>query len=297
MSESRGLGKGLDALIPTEIDEFVAETLPEELKTSGNEVVELDVTQISPNPHQPRGEFVAEELTELADSIKAHGIFQPLIVIKTDDGFQLVAGERRLRAAKQVGLKTVPVIVRSFSQQEQLEVAVIENIQRAELKPLEVAIAYIKLGDQFNLTHNQIAARLGKGSSTVSNTIRLVNLPHKAKLSLQNGEISEGHARAILSVQGEPGQLELLKLIVSGNLTVREAEEAARRMKAGDKQTKAASATKIRAEFNTLTNNLGKHLGTKVAVQKTAKGGKLLIEYYSDEELERIAEQILGDQN
>lgn len=295
MSDNR-LGKGLDALIPTEIDEFVAETLPQELKTSGNEVVELEVTQISPNPHQPRGEFAPEELAELASSIQAHGIFQPLIVIKTPKGFQLVAGERRLRAAKQVGLKTVPAIVRSFSQQEQLEVAVIENIQRAELKPLEVAIAYIKLVDQFNLTHNQIASRLGKGSSTVSNTIRLVNLPHKAKLSLQKGEISEGHARAILSVTDEAGQLELLKLILNGNLTVRESEEAARRFKAGNQPAKAASVSKMRTEFNTLTNNIGKHLGTKVAVQKTAKGGKLLIEYYSDEELERIAEQILGDQ-
>ncbi len=295
MSNSNRLGRGLDALIPTEIDEFVAESLPQELKTSGNEVIELDITKIAPNPHQPRSEFSDDELGELANSIKTHGIFQPLIVVKTKDGYALVAGERRLRAAKLVGLKTVPTIVRSFSEQEQLEVAVIENIQRAELKPLEVAIAYIKLIDQFNLTHSQIAKRLGKGSSTVSNTIRLVNLPHEAKLALQKGDVSEGHARAILSLENEIEQLELLKLIVNGNLTVRESEEAARRYKAGNRPEKAASVRNIRSEFSALTSNLGKHLGTKVAVQKTAKGGKLIIEYYSQEELERIAEQILQD--
>jgi ParB family chromosome partitioning protein len=294
MSVNR-LGKGLDALLPTDIDEFVAESLPKELKATGEQVSTLDVDKIKPNPHQPRSEFNEADLKDLARSIKIHGILQPLVVIELKPGsYQLVAGERRLRAAKIAGLKKVPVIIRSFSEQEQLELAVIENIQRAELRPLEVAVAYTKLIDQFNMTHEQIAKRVGKGVSTVSNTVRLVNLPHPAKLALQKGHISEGHARAILSLDDQAQQLELLELIVRSKLTVREAEEASRRLKSNDPVKKPAKAKQIRSEHMALTNSLGKVLATKVSIQKTAKGGKLIIEYYSDEELSRIANQIAG---
>jgi ParB family chromosome partitioning protein len=294
MSVNR-LGKGLDALLPTDIDEFVAESLPKELKATGEQVSTLDVDKIKPNPHQPRSEFNEADLKDLARSIKIHGILQPLVVIELKPGsYQLVAGERRLRAAKIAGLKKVPVIIRSFSEQEQLELAVIENIQRAELRPLEVAVAYTKLIDQFNMTHEQIAKRVGKGVSTVSNTVRLVNLPHPAKLALQKGHISEGHARAILSLDDQAQQLELLELIVRSKLTVREAEEVSRRLKSNDPVKKPAKAKQIRSEHMALTNSLGKVLATKVSIQKTAKGGKLIIEYYSDEELSRIANQIAG---
>lgn len=295
MSTNR-LGRGLDALLPTNIDEFVAESLPSELKSGNEQVSKLDPGKIKPNPHQPRTEFTESDLKDLARSIKVHGILQPLVVIELKPGsYQLVAGERRLRAAKLAGLKQVPAIIRSFSEQEQLELAVIENIQRAELKPLEVAVAYTKLIDQFNLTHDQIAKRVGKGSSTVSNTVRLINLPHPAKLALQKGQISEGHARAILSLDDPSKQLQLLETIIKSKLTVREAEEAARRFKADDITAKPIQAKQIRSEHSTLTNSLGKYLATKVAIQKTAKGGKLIIEYYSDEELARIAGQIAGD--
>jgi ParB family chromosome partitioning protein len=294
MSANR-LGRGLDALIPTDIEDFVSDKLPDELKVDEGNIVEVKSTDIVPNPHQPRTEFSPQDLKDLSDSIKVHGIIQPLVVIKTKDGkYQLVAGERRLRASKNAGLKTVPAIVRTFSEQEQLELAVIENIQRAELKPLEIAVAYAKLIDQFNLTHDQISQRVGKASSTISNTIRLLNLPHPAKIALQKGQITEGHARAILALEAQADQMQLLDTIIKSKLTVREAEEAARRFKDGDKPTKRAKAKDIRSEHSGLTNSLGKLLGTKVNIQKTAKGGRLVIEYYSDEELNRIASQIKG---
>ncbi len=292
MSANR-LGKGLDALIPTDIDDFVSDSLPEELKEDGQNVSLLSPSVIEPNPHQPRSEFTESDLKDLSESIKVHGIIQPLVVIKTKAGkYQLVAGERRLRASKLAGLNKVPAIVRTFSEQEQLELAVIENIQRAELKPLEVSVAYAKLVEQFNLTHDQIAERVGKGSSTVSNSIRLLNLPHAAKLALQKGQITEGHARAILSIEDNAGQTFLLEEILKSNLTVRETEEAARRLKKGEINKKPVKAKEIRREHAAITNSLGKILGTKVGIQSTAKGGRLVIEYYSDEELNRIINQI-----
>ena len=292
MSTNR-LGRGLDALIPTDIDDFVSDSLPEELKEDSQNIAQVDIFKVVPNPHQPRTEFSESDLKDLSDSIKVHGIIQPLVVIKITDGkYQLVAGERRLRASKLVGLKKVPAIVRTFSEQEQLELAVIENIQRAELKPLEVSVAYTKLIEQFNLTHDQIAERVGKGSSTVSNSIRLLNLPHAAKIALQKGSITEGHARAILSIEDNAGQTFLLEEILKSKLTVRETEEAARRLKKGEINKKPVKAKEIRKEHMALTNSLGKFLGTKVGIQSTAKGGRLVIEYYSDEELGRIIEQI-----
>ncbi len=292
MSKNR-LGRGLDALIPTDIDDFVSEKLPEELKSEGQNVSEVKISDIEPNPHQPRTEFSESDLKDLSDSIKVHGIIQPLVVIKTKAGkYQLVAGERRLRASKLVGLKTVPAIVRTFSEQEQLELAVIENIQRAELKPLEVAIAYTKLIDQFNLTHEEIAKRVGKAASTVSNSVRLINLPHSAKIALQKGQITEGHARAILSLDENADQTILLEEILKSKLNVREAELAARRLKDGKADKKSIKAKELRTEYVALTNSLGKVLGTKVGIQSTARGGRLIIEYYSDEELDRIVSQI-----
>lgn len=294
MTKSR-LGRGLDALIPTDIDEFVSDSLPTELKASENDITEVSVDSVLPNPHQPRTEFSKSDLEELSASIKVHGVLQPIVVIKKPDGnFQLVAGERRLRASKLAGLKKIPAITRTFNEQEQLELAVIENIQRADLKPLEVAIAYTKLIDQFNMTHEQIAKRVGKGPSTISNSVRLVNLPHPAKIALQKGQITEGHARSILSLSDPTQQIQLLELIISGKMNVREAEVAARRFKDGSAYKKPTQAREIRAEYTALNNNLGKQLGTKTTIQKTAKGGRIIIEFYSDEELDRISSQILS---
>jgi ParB family chromosome partitioning protein len=267
--------------------------MPKELVKEGARVEDLPVGEIKPNPHQPRSTFNDDQLSEMAQSIKEHGIVQPLVVVKDGDKYQLIAGERRLRAAKLLGLATVPAIVRSYSQQEQLEVAVIENIQRSELNLLELASAYATLNDQFSLTIDQVAQRVGKAPSTVGNIMRLLNLPHEAKQALNDGLIVEGHARQILAVKPEDRPL-FLEMVLKGNLTVRQAEELARDFKAEGKEVVKKVAEK--QTYNTqLTTDLGKYLGTKVDIQKTAKGGKLVIEFYSEEELGRLYHQILGE--
>lgn len=289
------LGRGLDSLIPTDISEFAAPSMPKELVKEGARVEDLPVGDISPNPHQPRSTFNDDQLGEMAQSIKEHGIVQPLVVVRDGGAYQLIAGERRLRAAKLLGLATVPAIIRSFSQQEQLEVAVIENIQRSELNLLELASAYATLNDQFSLTIDQVAQRVGKAPSTVGNIMRLLNLPHEAKQALNDGLIVEGHARQILAVKPEHRQL-FLEMVLKGNLTVRQAEELARDFKA--EGTAAVKKVAEKQSYNTqLTTDLGKYLGTKVDIQKTAKGGKLVIEFYSEEELGRLYHQILGEIN
>jgi ParB family chromosome partitioning protein len=290
----RGLGRGFDSLIPTQIveDEFdvTAKTDAEGKRTSSDTVHELDPELIDPNPHQPRQHFDEQALEALAASIRVHGILQPLVVTRAGSRYELIAGERRLRAAKRAGLEAVPVIVRSFDEQEKLELALIENIQRAELNPLEVATAYRKLIDQFNLSLSDISERVGRDRSTVSNTMRLLNLPIEAKRALVEEEITEGHARVILSVVEPEKQLEMLGLITKNGWTVRQAEEYARGLK-GKRGSHMKAKARI-AAVNQLTMDLGEILGTKVTQQHTAKGGKLIIEYYSEEELQRIYQAI-----
>jgi ParB family chromosome partitioning protein len=241
---------------------------------------------IDPNPHQPRQNFDQEALEALAASIRVHGILQPLVVTKTGGRYELIAGERRLRAAKMAGFKGVPVIVRSFDEQQKLELAIIENIQRSELNPMELATAYRKLVDQFNLTVDEIARQVGRDQSTISNSMRLLNLPIEAKRAIVEGKITEGHARVILTMSDERKQQELLDLMISNHWTVRQAEEYARGLRGSRGSHKKAQA-RI-ATVNQLTMDLGDFLGTKVKQQATAKGGKLIIEYYSEEELDRI---------
>ncbi|HSH31389.1 MAG TPA: ParB/RepB/Spo0J family partition protein [Candidatus Saccharimonadales bacterium] len=293
-SKKRGLGRGFDALIPTQLVE--EEFDPTAARAAGGERVSADSVhqvnpdQIAPNPHQPRLSFDEAALEELAASIRAHGILQPLVVTRSEaGGYQLIAGERRLRAAKLASLATVPVIVRSFNDQQQLELALIENIQRQDLNPIETATAYRKLVDQFNLTNEDIGRRVGKDSSTVSNTMRLLNLPIEAKRAVASGAISEGHARVVLSVPPEK-QLVLLEMMIERQWTVRQAEAFAR-----DFRSKAATpgrALEASSQTNELTRQLADYLGTKVSLNRTARGGRLQIEFYSDEELERIYQAI-----
>jgi ParB family chromosome partitioning protein len=293
----RGLGRGFDSLIPTQLveEEFDVQAPVDNAgkRVSGDEVLLVSPDLVDPNPHQPRTEFNQAELKELADSIKIHGILQPLVVGKAGDRYQLIAGERRLRAAKLAGEKTVPVIVRSFDEQQKLELALIENIQRADLNPIETATAYRKLIDQFNLTVDELAKRVGKERPTVSNTMRLLNLPLEAKRAVAEGKLSEGHARVLLTIEDAERQQELLNLIVDKGWTVREAEEYAR----GLRESKGSheQAQKRISGQSELTRTLGNYLGTKVTQQSTAKGGKLIIEYYSEEELDRIFRQIRGE--
>lgn len=289
------LGKGLDSLIPAAIEEFASEEVNETLQVSERQILDIAVDLIDPNPFQPRKDFHEEELEDLAASIKEHGIVQPLIVTRSAGSrYQLIAGERRWRAAQMIDHKTVPVIVRSFDEQQQLEVAVIENIQRSELTVLELAVAYQQLQDQFNLSIEQICKRVGKADPTVRNLIRLLQLPYEAKRALQQGKIVEGHARMILAVDNPADQKEMLELIIKKGLTVRQAEDMARNYKQ-DKQLISPRVKKVQGAYRSVTDGLAKHLGTKVEITSNAQGGKVVLRFFSEEELRRLYEHITGD--
>jgi ParB family chromosome partitioning protein len=284
VAKERGLGRGFDALLPTD-----AQTAAVASQTSNrDEVRQLDPASISPNPHQPRKNFDQTELQSLAESIKLHGILQPLVVSSLGDGkYELIAGERRLRAAKLSGQDAVPAIVRSFDEQAKLELALIENIQRAELSPIEEALAYRQLIDQFSLTMAEVAQRVGKGTSTVANILRLLNLPQELQEMVSEGALSEGHARQVLAIEGVDNQMEAARLIIENNWTARQAEEFVR----AHKQAKAAPVSRAAAKVsdsNDITRGLEKLLSTKVRLQPTAKGGRLMIEYKTADDLERI---------
>lgn len=272
----RGLGRGFDSLIPTQIveDEFdvTAKVDGEGHRTSADVVREVDPVLVDPNPHQPRQHFDQEALEALAASIRVHGILQPLVVTKAGSRYELIAGERRLRAAKLAGLEAVPVIVRSFDEQEKLELALIENIQRAELNPLEVATAYRKLTDQFNLSLGDISARVGRERSTISNTMRLLNLPIEAKRALVEEKIFEGHARVILSIVEPDKQQEMLELMIKHQWTVREAEEYARGLR-GRAGTHEKAKARI-AATNQLTMDLGGNFGHEGHAADDGKRGQ-----------------------
>lgn len=293
MSElkKRGLGRGFDSLIPTGVVEAEFDvTAPVNAsgeRVSGDAVREIDPFLIDPNPHQPRMNFDEAALEALAASIRVHGILQPLVATRSGERYELIAGERRLRAARLAGLDKVPVIVRTFDEQQKLELALIENIQRAELNPIELATAYRKLMDQFNQSYEDIGRKVGKNFSTIANTVRLLNLTADAKHAIIDGLLTEGHARAILSLEDIEKQDELLRLILKHKWNVRQAEEFARGYK-GERGSKMMAQARLN-EIEAWARDLGDYLGTKVKQQRQAKGrGKIIIEYYSQEELDRI---------
>jgi len=274
MSKMKGLGRGLESLIPTK------EVL-EDVKRQ--EIAEVNVNSVSFNPHQPRSEFDKDSLEELALSIKEYGVLQPLIVNKIGDEFQLVAGERRLRASKIAGLKKVPVIVRSFKKQKQLEIALVENIHRTDLNPIEKSLAFKKLVDEFNLSHDEVAKKVGKSRSAVTNTIRLLELPDEIKDGIKKGEVTEGHARALLMLDNPQKQLSLYRMITKQKLSVRDVEGKVRRREKKE----------IDIELRNIASRLRETLGAKVEIYPKSKGGRISIEYYSNEELERIYRKIV----
>ena len=282
--QKTGLGKGFDALIPQDFDTTI-------LVDQQDRIKKLLIADIVPNPDQPRKHFDAKALQELAASIKRHGILQPLVVTPGEHNkYTLIAGERRWRASQLAGLDTVPVIVRSAAQLEQLEIALIENVQRVDLSPLEQAASIARLHQQFSMTYKIIAERLGKAETTISNIVRLLQLPLAAQTALHDGEITEGHARAILSLKSEPDQLALLRLILKNRWTVRQAEQYVAGNKAG---ANTAAAAQSRLQTTTpATKKLSEHLNTPVKIRRTAKGGKLEITFKSDEDLERIVATI-----
>lgn len=280
----KGLGRGFDTLIPKDFDNTV-------LLSQDERVQKIAVEKIVPNPDQPRQSFDETALAELAESVRQHGILLPLVVTSTKDGYYIVAGERRWRAAKIAKLATVPAIVRTLKEIEQLEISLIENVQRVDLSPLEQAVSIERLHGQFNMSYEQIAKRLGKANSTISNTVRLLQLPAEAQKLLNEHAISEGHARALLALKDEPKQQEqLLRSIVDNGWSVRQAERFVTSVKQGAKD---AAATKARVATETpATKQLSKRLGTSVQVRRTAHGGKLEISFKTDAELEKIIQLI-----
>ena len=284
----RGLGRGLGALIPG------GEDAPG--------LSEVDVQHIVPNPRQPRSQLDPDSLRELADSIREHGLIQPLIVTRldpadstpdqgTESRYQLIAGERRWQAAQIAGLKRVPVVVKEATPQETLELALVENIQRADLNPLEEATAYRQLVDEFGLTQEQIATRVGRSRSSVANSLRLLGLPEEIKVPLAQGRISEGHARAILGLTDPETQLLVLKAIFQRSLSVRQTEELVRRLSA-EKPAKPR-AKEPPMETTALETAFRGALGTKVNLVRSRKGGRLVIHFYSEEELQQLYDLIV----
>jgi ParB family chromosome partitioning protein len=289
MTKKTGLGRGLDALIPA--GEFTPES-PATPVLSGFET--LPIENISRNPRQPRSQMDQEELAELAASIRENGIIQPLIVSPANepDKYILIAGERRLLAAKMAGLVTVPVIVREASDQQHLELALIENVQRADLTPLEAAEAYRQLAEDFNLSHEQIAQQLGKSRVAITNTLRLLKLPEDVRHSLAIGEITEGHARALLGLPNPKAQSAVLQTIIKHELNVRKTEDLVRKF-LGERPPSAEKPVP-KPDVTFLEERLQERLGTRVNLHPHKKGGTLVIHYYSDEELDALILRILG---
>lgn len=281
-----GLGRGFDALLPTNFDSNI-------IKADGEKIQKVVVAKIQPNPHQPRREFDETALSELASSLKQYGVLQPLVVSPAVDGiYSLIAGERRLRAAKLAGLAEVPVIVRTTKDQERLELALIENVQRVNLTPLDQAASIESLHQQFNLPYDSIARRLGKAMSTISNSVRLLSLPKDAQEALRNRSISEGHARAILSIKDYPQQqLQLLKSIIANKWSVRQAEAYANSVKTGQNQPKPAEKTENPAQA-AMAKHLSDQIKAPVHLKRTAKGGRLEITFKNDQDLDRIIKQL-----
>lgn len=286
MSVKKGLGKGLDALIPKEFDSSILE--------NNEKVQKIPINKIHPNPDQPRKQFDEESLLELSKSIKNHGIIQPLVITKKGSNYRIIAGERRWRAADKAGLLEVPAIVRSMQEIEELEVAIIENVQRVDLSPLEQAQSIERLHDQFSLSYSEIAKKLGKAIPTIHNTVRLLQLPDVAREALAKNQISEGHARAILALKdNSKKQEELLDSILRMGWSVRQAEQFVTINRDGNGKTKVQVKKHMSVE-NSQTKLLADSLQTKVSIKRTAKGGKLEIYFKDDNDMKRIADYLLG---
>jgi ParB family chromosome partitioning protein len=282
MAQRKGLGKGLESLIPT------GKSAP----VSGvGGIQQVAVDAIQPNPRQPRIHFKDEELTELAASIREHGVIQPLIVAPNSDGsVTLIAGERRWQAAQKAGLRTVPVVTRQANNQQMLELALIENVQRADLNSMEEAEAYRQLVEEFGLSHEAVSKRVGKSRVAVTNTIRLLGLADAVKQALVDGKLTEGHARALLALSTQKAQASILQTVLNLSLSVRQTEELVRKL-AGQKPIKAKKPGRS-ADVKDVEKRLQHSLGTKVSLKHGKKGGTVTIYYYSGEELDALIDKL-----
>jgi ParB family chromosome partitioning protein len=280
----RGLGKGLDIMIPARISES---------ESSGKDNVSREtlvpIHEIEPNKSQPRKKFDEEALQELAESIKQYGVIQPLIVQKRDRYYEIIAGERRWRAARLAGLKEVPVIIKDYSPQEIVEIALIENIQREDLNPIEEAHAYQRLIQEFNLKQEEVAERVSKSRTAITNSLRLLKLDHRVQQMLIDNHISNGHARALLPLEDPNLQYGTACRIYNEKLSVRETEKLVKKLLKGNAVKETASTDEDSFIYKNLEEKLKNIIGTKVSIQRKNKNkGKIEIEYYSDEDLERI---------
>jgi ParB family chromosome partitioning protein len=298
----RGLGRGLDALFGSNDEGTVTADIGASREREAAGVREVDIDLIAPNPEQPRTQFPAEKLRQLADSIVEHGVIQPLLVSRDPGGgLRLIAGERRLQAARQAGLHHVPVLVREAAGAELLELALVENIQRADLNPIEEATAFRRLTDEYGLTQEEVARRVGRSRATIANSLRLLALEPELRRSLAAGEISEGHARALLSMRSSRERLDLWRAVTSQGLSVRETEARARHSPephaiAG--RDGGRGPTKRDAELAELESRLRGALSTRVTVTRQRRGGtRIVIDCFTGEELAAVVGQILGDRD
>jgi ParB family transcriptional regulator, chromosome partitioning protein len=280
---SQGLGRGLAALIP-------------QRPTSQAGAIEIPLAGIRPNPNQPRRHFDPAELATLAESIREHGVLQPILVTETIDGYQLVAGERRVRAAADAGLERIPAIVRHLDERSQLEFALIENLQREDLDPIEAATGFHQLVNVFGFTHEQIATRVGRARSTVANTLRLLDLAPVVQEAIANGRITEGHGRALGGLSVEH-QEHVLGAVIDQDLSVRQTEELVRRLrepKSNPADSDTTAPARSDPDLERVEEDLRRALGTKVSLARSRRGGRIVIEFYSDEELGRLYERLTG---
>lgn len=286
MEKIQGLGRGLSSLIPPKINREVipesSEVLPLEEK-----VVQMPLTKVKANPHQPRTNFDHDGLEELTNSIKEHGILQPIILVKSDgDFYEVVAGERRLRASQILGLPTIPSIIRDIKDQQKLELALVENIQRRDLNAIEEAVAYQRLIDEFSLTQEEVAKRVGKSRSAVTNTLRLLSLPSEIQKALINGKINYSTARIIAGLPVEE-RLKFFKKVLAQDLTVRAAEGQANKISVRKHNRRSKDAS-----LAALEEQLQRSLGTKVVIKRSGDTGSIVIEFYSLEELQNLIDKI-----
>lgn len=276
MGKKFGLGKGLSALIPEDI---------EEIKENDNKML-ISINKIKCDSKQPRKSFDSEKIAELAESIKTHGIIQPLIVRKDEDNYIIVAGERRWRAAKMVGLKEVPAITMELTDKDILEISLIENIQRQDLNPIEEALAYKKLLNEFKITQEELSKRIGKSRVAIANTIRLVNLDKRVQQYVIEGIISEGHGRALLAIEKNDLQYELAQKVIDEKLSVRELEKLIKNISLN--KEREVNKKELNPYYKNIRNQLQEHFGTKVNLSNKNNKGKIEIEYYSEDDLQRI---------
>lgn len=275
----QALGRGLEALIPPE--------------KPGPRAVEIPLTEIHPNPLQPRRRFDDNKLEDLAASIRGHGVLSPVIVRQSQDGYELIAGERRVRAAERAGLERIPAVIRDASNAEMLEVALIENLQREDLNPVEEADVYRRLVEEFGLTQEEVATRVGRDRASVANTLRLLKLPTRIQEDLIEGTLSAGHGRALLGLEGRVHQLKARESIIRRSLSVRATELLVKRLKAGPAE-RHQKLTRHGPELASVEEQLRRALATKVRIVRSGRRGRIEVEFYSDEDLDRLIQKICG---